>query len=291
VIERRITLTTAALVLVAILLAPTLPRRSPDEILDPARTRNLPPGSTLDVPRVPPGGEVAKLSDGATSLTVHRLFLLGTDHLGRDLGARLLHGLRNSVVVGLLAAALSVAFGALVGLLSGYSGRRIDTAVMRTVDLATALPKLFVVLAVAASVQPRMSVLIALLASLTWMPVARTVRGEMLALAREDFILAARASGSSLGRLLLRHVLPHLAEPLLTLGALQVANLVLLESALSFLGAGLPLPTASLGGMVAEALLQPETSWWALAFPGFVLTAVGVGCGWAAARLADSAPG
>jgi peptide/nickel transport system permease protein len=295
-----------ALTLAAAALAPVFAPHSPDATPDPGSARDRPPGTTLLAVSLRDGrtllaDKAEAATDGGLTIVrgttkqtvpgdalsrrqpaVHRL-LLGSDHLGRDLFSRLLHGLRNSLAVALAAAGLALVLGAAVGCASAG-----DRWTMRAVDILMAVPKLFLILAVAATLQPRLGILIALLAVTGWMPITRVVRAQVLILRTEDFTQAARASGCSPLRIVIRHYLPHLSDSLLTLGVMRIGNLILLESALSFLGAGLPPPTASLGGMVADAAVLPAASWWTVVFPGVAIVLPCVGCAWVANRIADS---
>ena len=293
------------------MLAPLAAPHSADDSIDPGSAQSRPPGTLLyeielenerrmladSAERLAGGGLAVvrrgqyqelgaeELTDKAPQL---RRFVLGTDHLGRDLLSRLLHGLRNSLAVALSAALLSTLLGLAIGLAAGGFGRIVDRTVMRLVDVAIGVPKLFLVLAVVAVVEPSVPLLIAILTATTWMPTARLVRARVLALSDRDFVLAATVSGCSPWRRLLHHQLPHVAAMAVMLAVLRIGNLVLLESTLSFLGAGLAPPTPSLGGMVAEAAQLASPSWWTVVFPG---TAVALPCllsNWLANQLIDS---
>jgi peptide/nickel transport system permease protein len=298
--DRRAIALALGVALGAVALAmPALAPLDPDVSLDPAAARDRPPGTTLypvelgdgrvwlvDAQRPAGDGGLLVWRRGAPSRlpagawrplspvdprAAPRHFHLGTDALGRDLWSRILHGLRNSLSLALGAALVASATGCMVGAAAALGGRRVDALVMRGVDVCTAVPKLFLVLAAAAAARPGATSLLAMLAALTWMPTARLVRAELLALDGGELGMAARAVGCSPGRIFVRHHLPHLAGPLLVQTALASAELVLLEAALSFLGAGLPPPTASLGGLLAEAATRPLAPWWSLLFPGLAV--------------------
>jgi len=297
---------------VATLLAPLLARQTPGGIADPAASRHRPPATVLTAIELADGttllaDHVTPLPDGGVEVLhagVQRrlgkealapetpkpqMYLLGTDRLGRDLLARLLHGWRNSLGIAGLAALACLLAGALIGLVAAYSGGMIDRWTMRLVDVSMALPKLFVLLAIAATQDPGPLLLVLLLAAVSWMSVARLVRARALALRGAEFTEAARASGCSAGRILFHHYLPHLRPLLVTLGLLQFSSLILLEAALSFLGAGLAPPTPSLGGLVADAALRGSTSWWMVLFPGLAIALASLTVRWIASRSGDSA--
>jgi peptide/nickel transport system permease protein len=277
-------------------IAPALAPSPTDTSADPAAASDRAPATTLypvilDEGRVWLVEDPKPQSDGSLALSragvaqrlapgrwrpgpthLGRRFLLGSDALGRDLASRIVHGLRNSLGVAVAAALLALGAGVLVGATAALGGPRIDVPMMRAVDVAMATPRLFVVLAAVAALRPDPGVLVLLLAALTWMPTARWIRGELRALETLDFAWAARATGCSPARILVRHHLPHLAPMLLVQAALGTADLLLLEASLSFLGAGLPPPMASLGGLLAEAAARPLAPWWSLLFPGAALT-------------------
>jgi peptide/nickel transport system permease protein len=187
-----------------------------------------------------------------------RLFLLGTDGFGRDLFSRLLGGARVSLLAGLLAAALSLGLGGLLGGLSGYGGRATDAVVMRTSEVFMALPWLYLVLAVRAflplNISPGRSffLLVALLGAIGWARPARLVRGVILAAREREFVLAARSFGATGGRILLRHLMPQATGVLATQAAIVVPQYILAEVTLSFLGLGVGEPVPSWGNMLAE---------------------------------------
>lgn len=295
----------------ATLLAPYLARHAPNSIADPGATRDRPPGTHLTAVELRDGtlilaDRVLASADGTLAIERRdrqrefvaadrvakpasiRRYILGTDALGRDLLARLLHGWRNSLAIAAIAMLLALLGGTTVGLLAAYAGGRTDRWAMSLVDIAMALPKLFLLLAVAAALEPGPVLLVLLLAALSWMPIARLARAEASALRRADFSLAARATGCSATEILLRHYLPHLRPMLTTLALLQLSDLILLEAALSFVGAGLAPPTPTLGGLVADAALRGSTTWWMLLFPGAAIALASLASRWAAGRDAPT---
>lgn len=178
---------------------------------------------------------------------------LGTDENGRDVLSRLIIGARASLTVGLTAMLVAISIGVLVGGISGYFGRAIDAVLMRVTDGLLAIPTFFLALIVVAVFRPSFLNLILVIGGTSWMTAARVVRGEILRYRARDFILAARALGASDRRILLRHLLPHTVPSVIVAATLGVAQAILLESALSYLGLGIQPPAASWGNMLSNA--------------------------------------
>jgi oligopeptide transport system permease protein len=197
---------------------------------------------------------------------------LGTDPLGRDLYVRALHGLRLSLLIGVLATAVSVGIGVAWGAIAGYVGGRTDSWMMRTVDVLYALPYLFVVI-ILATVFGRGSLAMLLLAigAVGWLTMARVVRGQTLSLKRREFIEAARATGLGTPAILLRHIVPNLAGTVAVYATLTIPELITFESFLSFLGLGVQEPRASLGSLISEGARQMLTAPWMLLVPAGIL--------------------
>ena len=195
-------------------------------------------------------------------------FLLGTDHIGRDVLSRMIFGARISLLVASVVLVAGAALGTVVGLVSGYVGGLVDEALMRLVDFVFALP--FIVVALVASVVwgPSLELVIILLALFTWAPFARQVRAETLQLKTTDYVALARVAGASGLRIALRHILPGVVNTVMVLSSLQVGSLILTESVLSFLGVGIPPPQPSWGSMVSEGRQYVATDWWISFFPG-----------------------
>ncbi|MEO7473957.1 MAG: ABC transporter permease [Gemmatimonadales bacterium] len=197
----------------------------------------------------------------------------GTDQLSRDMLARVVSGARISLAVAALAVALSVTLGAGVGLVAGYWGGAVDVALMRLVDGALAVPRLFLLLLVLA-VPERIPlvVLILLIGTTGWFTTSRLVRAETLRLREESFVQAAVALGASRRRIVFRHLLVNTAGPLLVAATLGVGDVILLEAGLSFLGLGVQPPTPSWGGMILDARPVLEAAPWVGIFPGLAIT-------------------
>ena len=196
----------------------------------------------------------------------------GTDQLSRDVLARVVTGARISLGVALLAVALSVTLGAAVGVVSGYWGGVIDAALMRLVDGALAIPRLFIVLLVLA-VWERVPVLalILIIGATGWFATSRLVRGEVLRIREEAYVRAPEALGARRRRIIFRHLLPNALGPLLVAATLGVGDVILLEAGLSFLGLGIQPPTPSWGGMILDSREVMVSAPWAGIFPGLAI--------------------
>ena len=194
---------------------------------------------------------------------------MGTDELNRDILSRVVWGGRISLSVAALAMLLSLTLGTAVGLLSGYVGGWVDAILMRIVDAALAIPRLFLLLLLLV-VWERipLAALIVVLGTTGWFATSRLVRGEVLRLRHQPFVQAAEALGSSGWRTITRHLLPNAAGPLLVAATLGVGDVILLEAGLSFLGLGVQPPTPSWGGMILEARPLVATAPWTAVFPG-----------------------
>jgi peptide/nickel transport system permease protein len=193
---------------------------------------------------------------------------LGTDGLGRDVAARMIHGAGTSMAVGLFAVLIALGIGVVLGSVAGYFGGGIDTAVSRLLEIVFCFPTLVLILAlVGVPGSTGMLPIIVAIGLTRWTTMARYVRGEFLSLRQRDFVRSARAAGASDARIIFRHILPHSLSPVLVTAAFGVSGAVLLEAALSFLGFGIQPPTPSWGGILAEARDLLERGWWLACWP------------------------
>jgi peptide/nickel transport system permease protein len=197
--------------------------------------------------------------------------LLGTDKLGRDILSRMIHGARVSLAVSLVAIFVGGAIGTSLGLISGYFGGKTDALLMRLVDISLSLPTILLALVLVAAVGPSFGTVITVLVVLLWARYARLVRGETLSIRERDFVARARVAGASHTRIMVRYIFPNVVNSLIVLATLQVGYVILLESALSFLGAGLPRPTPAWGLMIADGRELIVTAWWVSMFPGLAI--------------------
>jgi peptide/nickel transport system permease protein len=204
---------------------------------------------------------------------------LGTDPYSRDVLSRLLYGGRISLAVGLGAVVLAMSFGIAVGAVAGFVGGAVDAVLMRFVDAALSIPRLLVLILVA-SLWGSLGLvpLTLLMAGTGWFAVSRLVRAETLALREREFIVAARALGASPTRLLVRHVLPNVAAPALVAATLGIANVILLEAGLSYLGIGVRPPTASWGAIIQDGAERVADLWWLTLFPGLAILVTVFAC-------------
>lgn len=197
---------------------------------------------------------------------------LGTDQFGRDVWSRIVYGARISLAIGTAAAVLGGVVGVTAGLVAGFYGGKIDTIVMRVVDLNLAFPLILLALAIAAILGPSLQNLILVMALTTWMIYARVVRGVTLSIREREFVQAARAIGVTDAGIMWRHILPNLMAPVMVIWTLELARVILMESALSFLGVGVPPPTPTWGRMLAEGRNVLTTAPWIATFPGLAIT-------------------
>ena len=207
-----------------------------------------------------------------------RVHLLGTDHLGRDILSRIIHGSRIALLVGLSAVAISGVLGMAIGLVAGYFRGKVDDVLMRLADVQLAFPFILLAIAVIGVLGPNLRNIIIVIGVSSWVVYARVVRGEVLSIREREFVQAAIALGSRDGRILIRHVLPNAFTPWLVVATLDMARVIVIESALSFLGLGVQPPTPTWGGMLADGRVYLSTAWWLATFPGLaiLITVLGI---------------
>lgn len=197
-------------------------------------------------------------------------FWLGTDALGRDVAAGLVHGARVSLLIGVVATAASLAVGVTVGALAGYHGGWVDAALMRFTELFQAVPGFALAVVVVAIFQPSVYSIVGAIAVISWPPVARLVRSEFLSLRQREFVQAALLAGQSSRKIIFTQILPNALSPIIVMGSLMIASAILLESGLSFLGLGDP-NLMSWGYMVGAARTALRQAWWIAVFPGLAI--------------------
>jgi peptide/nickel transport system permease protein len=200
-----------------------------------------------------------------------RSHVLGTDEVGRDILSRMFHGARVSLLVGVIAVAVSCPIGVLIGLVAGYVGRRTDDVLMRITDIQLAIPTILLAIAVVAVLGPGVRNVIITLTVTGWTLYARLVRGEALSVKSRDFVQAARAAGAGDARIMLCHVLPNVLTPVIVVAVFAVANMIILEATLSFLGLGVEASVVTWGRMLNAGRLYLSTAWWLTAFPGLAI--------------------
>ena len=200
-----------------------------------------------------------------------QLHLLGSDHLGRDLLARILYGARPALMVGFAAVLISGVLGMVAGLIAGYFGGRVDDVLLRLADIQLAFPFILLAIAVIGVLGPSLFTIIAVIGVSSWVVYARVVRGTVHSLVEREFVQAALALGSRDRRVLMRHILPNAFTPWLVVATLDIARVIVIESALSFLGLGVQPPTPTWGGMLADGRVYISTAWWLATFPGLAI--------------------
>src|SRR5690606_34809717 len=197
--------------------------------------------------------------------------VLGTDHLGRDVLSRIVYGTRISIRVALSAAIAAAIFGVVMGVVAGYYGGRIDTFLMRVVDVQLAFPLMLLSLAVIAVLGPSITNLIIVMAITSWVTYARLVRGLSLSLRQREFVQATIALGARDWRIIFKHMLPNVFPTIVAIFTFEVARNLLIEAALSFLGLGVPPPTPTWGRMLADGRNYMMVAQWVITYPGLAI--------------------
>jgi peptide/nickel transport system permease protein len=267
-LRNKVTILGLAIILSASLAAALAPLISPSDPVKPNLvTRLAPPGSRAE--------------DGV-------LHILGTDHLGRDVLSRIIFGIRASMAVALIASLGSAILGTLLGLIAGYSSGLLSDAIMRLADMQLAFPYIVLAITFVALIGTSLKSLIIILVIWGWPAFARVARADTLVTKEKEFITAGRAFGVRPLSLLVRHVLPNIASAPIVIWTFSFARLIIVESALTFLGLGVPPPTPTLGGMVSDGRGYIDSAWWIAAFPGLVIMLIVLGANFVGDALRDA---
>lgn len=197
---------------------------------------------------------------------------LGTDSVGRDILSRLIVGSRLSLLLAITSLGLGAAVGSALGIVSGYAGGRLDSAIMRLADMTFSIPIFLLALLLAAAIGPKISNVVIAIALVSWARFARVIRGEVLSIRERDYIKAAYLIGCPTRRIVARHLLPNVMPTILVLASLQLGGVILVEATLSYLGAGVPPPLPAWGSMVAQGRDYVIQAWWVSAMPGMAIT-------------------
>ena len=197
--------------------------------------------------------------------------LLGTDNLGRDVLTRLIYGARVSLLVGFVAMGIALIIGIPVGAAAGYYGGITDITISRIIEIVMCFPAFFLILTILAYLPPNMWNIMIVIGLRRWVSIARYIRGEFMRIKEQDYAFAARALGARDMRIIFRHILPNSLAPVLVSAAFGVANAILIEASLSFLGFGVPPPHPTWGGILSLARSYIETAWWLALFPGIAI--------------------
>ena len=202
--------------------------------------------------------------------------VLGTDHLGRDVLSRVIHGARVSLLVGFAAVLVGGAIGSVLGIVAGFRGGWADSIIMTLADAQLAFPFILLAIGIIAVLGPSFPTLVVVIGLSGWVSYARILRSQVLSLRSREFVDAVHALGGSILRIVVRHVLPNVLSSLVVIATLELARAIVLEATLSFLGRGVQPPTPSWGGMVHEGREYLDSAWWISTWPGLVLMATSI---------------
>ena len=210
--------------------------------------------------------------DGEQIMTHQRHYLLGTDNLGRDMLARIIYGGQVSIAIGLVGTTVSVLIGILLGSLAGYVGGKTDYMIMRVVDVMYGLPYMLIVIILMAIFGANIFNLFIALSLVSWLTVARVVRGQIISLKNSEFVEAAKSMGAGTWRIIFRHLVPNTLGVIIVFSTLRVPQFIMQEAFLSFLGLGISAPYASWGSLVGDAVDAMSAAPWRLFFPALAMT-------------------
>ena len=196
---------------------------------------------------------------------------MGTDELGRDVFARIIHGTANSMLVGLVAVGIALIAGILIGSLAGYFGGYTDLIISRFIEIVICFPTLILIMVVLSLLKPSLLNIMVVIGITGWTGIARVIRSEFLKRKKMDYVTAARSLGSSHARIIFLHILPNSLGPVLVMTAFGIASAVITESALSFLGIGVPAPEPSWGQILKVSQEYPDIAWWLTFYPGLFI--------------------
>ncbi len=217
--------------------------------------------------------ELAAMREAADNDPVHkRVYILGTDSLGRDMLSRTIYGGRISIAIGLIGTVTALLLGVVIGAVAGYAGGRVDNVIMRFVDIMYGLPYMLIVIILMAIMGRNVFILFVAIALVSWLSIARVVRGQIISLKNSEFVQAARSMGASSWRIIWKHLLPNTIGIIIVYSSLSLPSFIMNESFLSFLGLGVSAPLASWGSLVSEGVRAMELYPWQLLVPALVMT-------------------
>lgn len=279
------------------LLAPIISPKDPNDQPDTLALRYLPPLSTASLILKADGSiiyaneikserervlyrrgdrwesidKILLLGEEKTEWLASEIFFLGTDKFGRDILSRIIYGSRVSLAVGILAVLIAATIGSLIGAVSGFFGKAVDSILMRAVDIILSFPRLFLILLIVALFKPSLMLTVLVLGATGWMGVSRLVRSQVLSLKETDFVTAANAMGQNSSKIIWKHLLPNTSALIIVDSTLRIGHIILVEAALSFLGLGVPPPTPSWGSIINDGRDALIDGWWISTFPGIAI--------------------